>query len=204
MTARGRRAAVHLSAAALLAGCSLSLPLPPPEPAMTAALIDQVPADVPQGPRSAHALLVLAPQARPAYDTQRMAYSLRPHHIAYYSRNEWAETPPQMLQPLLVRALEATGRFQAVLAPPQAGATALTLQAEVLELLQDFAQQPPVLRLVVRVQLVDAVQHLVASREFTARQPLAEASPAGGVRAANEATAQVLREVAGFVAGQAR
>jgi ABC-type uncharacterized transport system auxiliary subunit len=54
------------------------------------------------------------------------------------------------------------------------------------------------------VQLVDAAQHLVASREFAARQPLAEATPAGGVRAANEATAQVLREVAGFVAGQAR
>jgi len=204
MTGHGRRAAVQLLAAALLAGCSLSLPLPAPEPAMTAALIDRLPANLPQAPRGAATLLVLSPQARPVYDTARMAYSLRPHHIAYYSRNEWAETPPQMLQPLLVRALESTGRFQAVLAPPHSGPYTHSLQAEVLELLQDFDRQPPVLRLVLHVQLADAAQRTIASREFVAQQPLEESSPDGGVRAANEAMAQVLREVASFVLEQVR
>ena len=200
MTGAGRRAAVQLCAVALLAGCAL----PAPEPAMTAALIDQLPAQLPQAPRGALAILVLTPQARPAYDTPRMAYSLRPHHIAYYSRNEWAETPPQMLQPLLVRALESTGGFHAVLAPPQSGTYTHALQADVLELLQDFDRQPPVLRLVLRVQLADAARRSVATREFSARQPLAESSPAGGVRAANEAMAQLLGEVAAFVLEQAR
>jgi hypothetical protein len=36
------------------------------------------------------------------------------------------------------------------------------------------------------------------------QQPLAENSPTGGVRAANEAMAQALREVAAFVLEQAR
>jgi len=200
MRGRGRTLALHVGVAALLSACAL----PVPEPPMTASFIDQLPADVPHGPRSALTLLVLAPQARPAYDTTRMAYSLRPHHIAYYSRNEWAETPPQMLQPLLLRALESTGRFRAVLTPPQAGAYSHALQVDVLELLQDFEQQPPMLRLVLHVQVADAAQHATAARDFTVDRPLPEATPAGGVRAANEAVAQALREVAGYVLEQAR
>jgi cholesterol transport system auxiliary component len=196
----GRRAFMQLGAVALLAGCAL----PPAEPAVTASLIDQLPADLPRGARVPWSLLVLAPQAQPAYDTPRMAYSLRPHHLAYYSRNEWAETPPQMVRSLLVRALQATGRFQAVLVPPHAGAATHSLQVEVLELLQDFERQPPVLRVVLHAQLADAAQRVVASREFVARQPMSEGSPAGGVRAANEAVAQVLRELVGFVLEQAR
>lgn len=197
---RRRRAALPACLALLLAGCAL----PPPEPPVTTSLVDQLPDDLPRAARARLTLLVLTPQARPAYDTTRMAYSLRAHQIAYYGRNEWAETPAQMLQPLLVRTLEATGRFQAVLAPPHAGAFTHALQVDVLELLQDHARQPPVLRLVLHAQVADAAQRVVASREFVAERPLAEVSPAGGVRAANEAAAQVLRELARFVIEQAR
>jgi cholesterol transport system auxiliary component len=200
MTRSARHALLPVCAAALLAGCALA----PPEPVITTSLIDQLPAQVPHAARAPLTLLVLAPQARPAYDTKRMAYSLRPHHLAYYGRNEWAETPPQMLQPLLVRTFEATGRFQAVLVPPHAGAVGQTLQVDVVELLQDFERQPPVLRLVLHAQLVDASQRIVASREFAAQQAMPEASPAGGVRAANEAMAQVLRELAAFVLERGR
>ncbi len=200
MTRRARRAAMRLCAAALLAGCAL----PAPEPQPVTSLIDQLPADLPHAPRAPLTLLLLTPQARPAYDTPRMAYSLRPHHIAYYSRHEWAEPPPQMLQALLLRALAQSGRFQAVLVPPHAGAYTQSLQVQVLELLQDFDRQPPVLRLVLHAQLADAARRTVASREFAVQRPMAEASPAGGVRAANEATAQALRELAAFVLEQAR
>ena len=198
MTRPARRVFLPLCAAALLAGCAL----PASEPEITLSLIDRWPADLPRAQPTPLTLLVLAPRARPAFDSRRMAYSLRPHHLAYYGRNEWAETPPQMLQPLLVRTLEATGGFQAVLAPPQAGAPARTLQVDVLELLQDFERQPPVLRLVLHAQLTDGAQHVLAAREFSARQPMQEASPAGGVRAANEAMAQLLRELAAFVIGK--
>jgi cholesterol transport system auxiliary component len=200
MRRRGRRTILALGAAALLAGCAL----PAPEAPATLSLIDQWPADLPRGQAGASTLLVLAPQARPAYDTTRMAYRLRPHHIAYYARNEWAETPPQMLQPLLVRTLEATGRFQAVLAPPHAGASTYRVEVELLELLQDYSAQPPLLRLVLHVQLTDASRRTLASRELALQQPLPEQTPAGGVRAANAAMAQALRDVAGFVLQHAR
>ena len=200
MRRAARRQFVQFAGAALLAGCAL----PPAEPAVSTSLVDQLPPDLPRATRTGLTLLVLPPQARPAYDTPRMAYSLRPHHLAYYGRNEWAEAPPAMVQPLLVRTLEATGRFQAVLLPPQAGAASHSLQVDVLEWLQDFAAQPPTLRLVLHAQLVDATQRVVASREFSSREPMAEASPAGGVRAANEAMARVLRELAAFVIEQVR
>jgi ABC-type uncharacterized transport system auxiliary subunit len=109
-----------------------------------------------------------------------------------------------MLQPLLLRALESTGRFQAVLVPPQAGAFTHSLQVDVLELLQDFETTPPTLRLVLHAQLGDAARRSVASRDFAVERPLGEASPAGGVRAANEAMAQALRELAAFALETAR
>jgi cholesterol transport system auxiliary component len=200
MTGHPGRVAVQLCAAALLAACAL----PAREPTVTTSLIDQLPAELPHAARAPLTLLVLPPQAPPAYDTTRMAYSLRPHHIAYYSRNEWAGTPPQMLQPLLVRTLESTGRFRAVLVPPHPGAFTHSLQVDVQELLQDFESAPPVLRLVLHAQIADAAQRVVASREFAVQRPLAEGSPAGGVRAANEAMAQALREVASFALDEAR
>jgi len=195
MTPGARRAFLRLGPAALLAGCAL----PAREPELTASVIDQLPADLPHAARTARTLLVLAPRAQAAYDTRRMAYSLRPHHLAYYGRNEWASTPPQMLQPLLVRTLDATGHFQAVLVPPQAGGATHSLQVDVLQLLQDFDAQPPVLRLVLHAQLADAAQRVLASREFALQQVMTEAAPAGGVRAANEAMAQALRALALFV-----
>ena len=196
MTGAGRRAAVQLCAAALLAGCAL----PAPEPAMTAALIDQLPAQLPQAPRGALAILVLTPQARPAYDTPRMAYSLRPHHIAYYSRNEWAETPPQMLQTLVVRTLEATGAFRAVVTSPHTGAYALGLRTEITELVQDFAQEPPTVRLSLRVRLSDGIaSRVLATREITVKLPMQQKNPQAGVAAANAAMASALEQLAGFV-----
>ena len=60
------------------------------------------------------------------------------------------------------------------------------------------------LRLVLHAQLEAPNRGLVAAREFAVQQPMGEASPAGGVQAANEAMARVLRELAGFVLENAR
>lgn len=172
---------------------------------MTSALIDQVPTTLPHAARGPLTLLVLPPQARPAYDTTQMAYSLRPHHIAYYARNQWGETPPHMLQPLLVRTLEGTGGFRAVLTPPLAAGASHELHTELLDLVQDFGAEPPVLRMSLRAQL-HAVEgrRAVATREFRVQEPMREKSPAGGVAAANLAAQQVLRELAAFALENAR
>lgn len=190
-----RRACACLLACAL-AGCALA----PAEPPMTSALLDQLPADVPRRAAGRAVLLVFPPEARPAIATTQMAYSLRPHHLAYFAQNQWAETPPQMLQPLLVRTLEGTGAFPAVLAPPHGSGASLGLRTELLELVQDFSLEPPVLRLALRARLGDeASQRILGTREFTQVEPLQQRTPYAGVQAANVALARVLRELAVFV-----
>jgi cholesterol transport system auxiliary component len=190
-----RCCAQALVLAATLAGCALA-----PEAPITSSLLDALPAEVPRRAPSRLTLLVLPPEARPALDTREMAYSLRPHHLAYFARNQWAETPPQMLQPLLLRTLEATGAFAAVLGPPAGGGPTLGLRTEIVELVQDFSQEPPLLRLALRVRLSDeSANRVLGTREIALTEAMRQKAPAAGVAAANLAVARALREVAAFV-----
>lgn len=202
MRRRVLRRSLLLAFASGLAGCAFG---PAAEPALTSALLDQLPAQVPRRAAGTATLLVFPPEARPAIDTTQMAYSLRPHHIAYYAQNQWAETPPQMLQPLLVRTLEATGAFSAVLTAPYSGPYGVGLSAEIVELVQDFAQDPPLLRLTLRARLNDgSANRVLATREISVREPMRAGNPQAGVAAANEATARALQQLAGFVLENSR
>jgi cholesterol transport system auxiliary component len=183
----------------LLAGCAIE----PAEPARTNALLDQLPAQVPRHARSDRILIVFPAQARTALDTQQMAYTQAPHQLAYFARHQWAETPPQMLGPLLVRTMEATGAFRAVVAPPHATAAAIGLRTEILDLVQDFSVRPPVLRLALRARVEDeATGRVLGTSEIAVARPMDAATPVAGVQAANAAMAQALRELAAFVLAQ--
>ncbi|HEX7890679.1 MAG TPA: ABC-type transport auxiliary lipoprotein family protein [Ramlibacter sp.] len=184
-----------------LAGCAA---LAPVDVEVTTAVLDRVPADVPRAPRRPETLLVYPLEAADRIDTRRMAYTLRPHHFAYYARNEWAESPARMLQPLLVRTLEATGRFATVVTPPASGAH-YGLRADLEELVQDFGQVPPVLHLSLRLRLVDERSNrTLAVRELEVREPLQQQTPYAGVVAANAALDRALRDAAVFVLEAAR
>lgn len=147
---------------------------------------------------TAATLLVFPPQAEAIYDTTQMAYTVQAHQVAYFSRHEWAETPSQMLLPLLVEALQDTHCFDAVAAPSAYHHTR-ALRTELVELLQDFTSQPPLLRLALRVQLSDdASGRVIASKDITLREPLSQRTAEAGVVAANKATATALQEVVMF------
>lgn len=198
----GWPAASALSVAAMLAGCGL---LSPAEPPTTSWLLDQPSMDLPRRAARSGTLLVLPLEARPAIAATQMAYTLRPHHLAYFAHNQWAETPPQMLQPLLVRAMEATGAFEAVLTPPHPAGHSLTLRTEIVDLVQDFSVEPPVVRFSLRARLSDqAGNRVLGAREITLREPMQQKSPSAGVTAANKAVATGLRELAAFVLEHAR
>jgi cholesterol transport system auxiliary component len=69
-----------------------------------------------------------------------------------------------------------------------------------MELVQDFAQEPPTVRLSLRVRLSDgSANRVLATREFTVKQPMQQGSPQAGVAAANAAMASALEQLAGFV-----
>lgn len=190
-----------LSVAFLLAGCGL---VAPPRPEPVRALLNKAPDALPGERQHNVTLLVLPPESSAAYDTTRMAYSVRPYEIGYFRDNEWAETPAQMLEELLARTLRETGSFKAVLVSQPAERSSYQLQTTILELLQDHTVRPPVLRLSLRVQLLGPGGSLLAQRDIRRTRALERATPYAGVVAANDAMASALSDIAQFVAETVR
>lgn len=206
MNAVGRRTIVGAVVVALgvptLAGCAL---LSPARVDPEKAVLSKMPLELPQQPTRAVTLLVLPPETTPIYDTTLMAYTTRAYHVGYFSRHEWAGRPAQMLQPLLVGALQRTHAFGAVLTPPHAGRYTYALRTEIIELMQDFTSEPATLRLSLRLQLSDdTANRVVAIKEISLREPMQQKTPYAGVVAANDAAAKALQEIAGFVLEMAR
>jgi cholesterol transport system auxiliary component len=181
----------------LFSGCTLFSPI---KIDTAKNVLDDVPLDLPSEKTQSATLLVLVPEATPVYATTQMAYTTQPYQIAYFSQNEWAETPAQMIQPLIVAALSNTHYFSEVVASPHFGRHTFVLRSEILELKQDFTSEPAMLQLAIRFHLsCEATNQVIATKELSVREPMRERNPHGGVVAANEAMAKVLRELAGFI-----
>ena len=106
-----------------------------------------------------------------------------------------------MLTPLIVRAVERTGKFQAVLATPTAASSRFRLDTEIIRLQQDFSSAPSRVRLTLRAVLIDtATKAVVARREFDHSVASISEDTYGGVIAAQAVTQRVLAELAEFCA----
>jgi cholesterol transport system auxiliary component len=153
------------------------------------------------GPRSGPSLLVPQPVVRGGLDSRRMVYIARPYELSYFARNEWADAPARMLQPLLVQALEGSGAFRAVVSASSSAAVDVRLDTEVLALQQEFLERPSVARVAIRAQLVDlASRRVLATEVFEAREAAPSEDPYGGVLALNQALARVLADLGAFAA----
>jgi cholesterol transport system auxiliary component len=159
------------------------------------------PAPAPRPSGAAPTLLIGIPRAGPGFDSPRMAYATEPHALAYFARHQWVDTPARMLQPLLARAAESTGCFAAVVQAPTSVAATLRLDTEVVELVQDFSFHPSLVRVALRVQLVEVdARRVVATRDVVVAVPASSDDPPGGVVAANRAMEAALGEVAALCA----
>jgi cholesterol transport system auxiliary component len=193
-----RRALGVVTACLAVTGCALLSP--PPKVIVDKAVLTEVPDDPPQRTSRGDTLLVFSPKTTPLYDTTQMAYSTQPHEIAYFSEREWGETPSQMLYPLLVRTLENTHAFRAVLTEPFAARYTYALRTEILELIQDFSSDSASLVLSLRFQLTDSsAKTVIATREVSVHEPMRERNSYAGVMAANVATAKALQQMAQYV-----
>ena len=203
-----RRALLALAlgaAAVLVASCGASLlPRPLPAPARF-TLDDGAPAVAPAPPPPGAAVLVVEmPRAGPGFDSTRMVYLRQPQQLQSFAFHEWVDTPAHMLAPLLVRALQTSGAYGAVLRAPSAASGGLRLETELIRLQQDFGSTPSQVRLTLRAMLVDGnTRRPVAWREFDVSVAAASDDPAGGVAAARAATRQLLGELTEFADGVA-
>jgi cholesterol transport system auxiliary component len=145
------------------------------------------------------AVVVAVPTAAPGFDSPRIVYVRRPHELEFFSRSEWVDTPARMLAPLLVRALERGGRFQAVAEARTAAAAGLRVEAEIVRLQQEFTARPSRVRLTVRVQLSDLPsRRVLGAREFEAVEEAPSENAYGGVVAANRAARRVLDGIVAY------
>jgi len=144
---------------------------------------------------------VAPPRAWPGFDTPQMAYVRRPYELEYFAMSRWVDTPSRMLAPLLVRALEQSGRFRTVVQAPSGVAATYRLDVEIARLLQDFSTRPSRIEVVLRVQITDvATKRVIATRMFEDIEEAPSENPAGGVAAANAALRRVLERLADFCA----
>lgn len=144
-------------------------------------------------------LLVARPLARSDLDTPRMAYRRQDYQLDYFARSRWADAPPQLLLPGLVEALEASGRFGAVVRVGSPATPALRLDSELLEFAQDFRAEPSVFRLRLRMQFVDLkTRRVLATQVFSTERPAPTQNAYGGAQAANAAWQALLPELVAF------
>ncbi len=178
-----------------LSACAVQLP---PD---VGYVIKQQPDYVKQSRRHHHAtLMVIRPDASPAYDTTRIAFTSKPFQISYYSASHWAETPSDMLMPLIVETLQKTHHYRAVILPPFTGEFTYALRTTVNELLIDYTKTQAMLNLTLQAQLLSGVNgNLVATHEFKVAVPLACRTPYSAVLAANRATALALSQLSVWV-----
>jgi cholesterol transport system auxiliary component len=148
--------ATMLVAAVLCTGCIGSLLESDKEAPEVYRLVGAALQD--RGEPLALALAVAPPRASAALDTERIAVVQPDSRFDYFSGVRWAESAPQMLQQLLVRALAADGRFATVVAAPSRVPADLALDVELRSFEAVYADEAgePLVQVEMQVTLVDA------------------------------------------------
>ena len=145
-------------------------------------------------------LLITQPKAQAGFDTERMAYLLRPYEVNYYAFNQWADTPARLLHRVIVENLDKSGMWSAVLQSPGAVPAQYRLDLDNLILEQQFFSQPSRVRLSVRAQIIETKKPaILATRSFEVLEATPTEDAYGGVLAANQAAAKLLIEIAAWL-----
>ncbi len=111
----------------------------------------------------------------------------------------WADTPPHMLHPLLIRSLQNTGYFQALINTPTTTRYDWILNTQLLSFQQEFLTQPSQFRIAIRAQLINAhTSRIIATQDFMVTKKAPIANPHGGAIAANLATQKILWKISHF------
>lgn len=136
------------------------------------------------------------PQAEPGFETPRMVYLKRPYELEYFAANQWADTPANMVAPLLVQSLSQSGIWRDVVLLPSLVPGDYRLDVYGFALQQEFFQQPSRVRVTARAQLVDLkLSMIVGMQRFEAIEPAPSENAYGGVVAANRAVAALLDQI---------
>lgn len=196
MTTMHRRDVILFATAAplLLAGCGGVLDARNDAPPSEYRLMAK-PAFPDDLPRANWVLVVTEPEAEGALDSDRMAIVAQ-GRIDRVADVTWSDRPSAMLQSAMVQAFEASGRLRGVGTERDDLPSRYMLQST----LDAFQLEPEGEGLAASVGLSARLLRLpgrevVASREFTRREPAAERSNAAAVAAFDAAVTGLLEEI---------
>ncbi len=187
----------------ILSGCSIFSPVKTEQ--TNTYVLNTLPRPVAKKHMHQINIMVMQPEASLMYETTQMAYSTQPYRMAYFGKNNWAETPSQMLQSLLVQTLQDTHYFHSVGVPSSLGRYDYVLSTQILNFEQRFFGRASEVVVTVRAQVIKvASNQVVAAKQFMVVEMAPENTPYGGVVAANQAVAKILGKVARFCLGSVR
>jgi cholesterol transport system auxiliary component len=155
-----------------------------------------------RGGRLPLAIGVARLRSAPSLETERIAVLRPDSRFDYFTGVRWAEPATQMLQQLLVRALAADGRFEAVVAAPSRVPADLLLDVELrrFEAVYSTDGAAPTVRVEMQLALIDPRKaQRVASFVAAGSAAAAENRQDAVIAAFERATAEAVRAAAGQV-----
>jgi cholesterol transport system auxiliary component len=112
-------------------------------------------------------LFVAKPKAALGFDSANQMYMREIYQLEHYRNSQWIAPPAELLLPLLVRYLEGTGAFNAVLAEGNSPVMGeWRLDTELLRLQQEFFTVPSQVRLQMRWQLLDLRKQKIVDIQY--------------------------------------
>ncbi len=146
------------------------------------------------------ALTVMPVVASRGFDSTAMMYQTTPYQLTAFSQNSWAAPPANMITPLMLKSLQQSQLFNAVIAGPTMNNTQYGLSTTLLALYQDFTVKPSQIVLSLDLSVGNNQSNqVIADRIITVRVNANQETPYAGVIAANAALSQALEDSVQFV-----
>ena len=151
-------------------------------------------------------LAVNPPSAPRTVDTFRIAVRPVPGELQVYAGASWARAPTDMVEDVILRTLEDSGKVPGVARRGSGIAPDYRLLLDLRRFEADYAGAAvPAATIEVNAKLLHSTdQQVAASRTFLARQPAADTAVPAVVASFDSALADITRQIAGWVleAGQ--
>ncbi|MDD7910409.1 MULTISPECIES: ABC-type transport auxiliary lipoprotein family protein [Pseudovibrio] len=144
-------------------------------------------------------ILVPTPVALQALDTNSIAVAEAGRIYSYYPRVAWADSLPNVFQAKLIETLENTGKFRGVSQPGQGLLIDYQLQTTVRAFEVNVGQSARAYVEIAARLVNDRDGRSVQARVFAAEVPTVSDNTDQSIDALNQASDQVLREIAAWV-----
>ncbi len=186
--------------ASVLAGCGGLLGLNGADSPIQSFVFDTpAPENKLKSPGDHPLIRILMPSSNAVFDTTQMAYMERDHEMNFFAHSAWIARPAEMLLPLILRDLEATGEFE--ISVQVIGVEAdFHVHTLILNVYQDFRKKPSIVQVTIKVAVVEAAtRQLLGAKTFVEIEPASSDDSYGGVKAINQALARIMRKLVDFV-----